>query len=58
MWIVCPECGARLEVPANHPPRPFCSTRCKLIDLGRWMNEEIRIPVAAPLSTESNEEPS
>ena len=24
---------------------PFCSERCQLIDLGRWANEEYRIPV-------------
>ena len=46
MWIICPECGTRMEVPADHEPRPFCSTRCKLVDLGRWLNEEIRLPVS------------
>jgi endogenous inhibitor of DNA gyrase (YacG/DUF329 family) len=25
---------------------PFCSERCKLADLGKWINEEYRIPVA------------
>ncbi|HEY5958127.1 MAG TPA: DNA gyrase inhibitor YacG [Polyangiaceae bacterium] len=43
MWIECPECRAKLEVPANHPTRPFCSSRCKLIDLGRWFSEEVRV---------------
>jgi len=46
MWIICPECGTRMEVPVDHEPRPFCSTRCKLVDLGRWLNEEIRLPVS------------
>ncbi|HMA94580.1 MAG TPA: DNA gyrase inhibitor YacG [Polyangiaceae bacterium] len=45
MRIKCPECGTELEVPDNHPVRPFCSTRCKLLDLGRWFNEEHRIPL-------------
>lgn len=45
MWIKCPECGTELEVPDNHPVRPFCSKRCKLLDLGRWFNEEHRIPI-------------
>lgn len=31
--------------PAN-PWRPFCSERCKMIDLGRWANEEYRVPLA------------
>jgi len=35
-----------MEVPVDHEPRPFCSTRCKLVDLGRWLNEEIRLPVS------------
>jgi endogenous inhibitor of DNA gyrase (YacG/DUF329 family) len=47
MLIVCPECGIRKEVPADHAPRPFCSPQCKLLDLGRWLNEEIRLPVSA-----------
>jgi len=25
-------------------PFPFCSTRCQLIDLGRWLDEDYRIP--------------
>ena len=29
--------------PAN-PYRPFCSERCKLIDLGQWASEAYRIP--------------
>lgn len=57
MRIVCPHCGVEREVPANHPPRPFCSRECKLIDLGRWLNEEIRLPLspeaAARLEAES-----
>jgi endogenous inhibitor of DNA gyrase (YacG/DUF329 family) len=56
MWIVCPECGARIEVAANHPSRPFCSSRCKLLDLGRWLNEEIRIPVTQQPIAESTED--
>jgi endogenous inhibitor of DNA gyrase (YacG/DUF329 family) len=27
-----------------NPYRPFCSERCKLIDLGAWANEEYRVP--------------
>lgn len=28
----------------ENPNRPFCSERCKLIDLGKWMFEEYKIP--------------
>lgn len=33
--------------PAN-PYRPFCSERCKLMDLGAWSSEEFRMPTEAP----------
>lgn len=43
----CPIC--KLEVPdeeASRPPTyPFCSERCKLIDLGRWLGGKYQIPV-------------
>lgn len=39
----CPRCGERVRWEGN-PYRPFCSERCKLIDLGRWIDEEYRIP--------------
>ena len=44
MKLECPECGKKLEVAPDFPTRPFCSPRCKQIDLGRWFNEEFRIP--------------
>ena len=28
--------------------RPFCSARCKQIDLGRWLNESYRVPAIEP----------
>ena len=37
----CPIC--KKEVTIEAPARPFCSDRCKQIDLGRWLNEEYRI---------------
>jgi endogenous inhibitor of DNA gyrase (YacG/DUF329 family) len=39
----CPTCGKPAEWKDN-PYRPFCSERCKLVDLGRWVNEEYRVP--------------
>jgi endogenous inhibitor of DNA gyrase (YacG/DUF329 family) len=30
------------------PQFPFCSSRCKTIDLGRWLNESYRIPLDGP----------
>jgi len=37
--IPCPRCGTRREWDGN-PWRPFCSERCKLIDLGGWLTGE------------------
>jgi endogenous inhibitor of DNA gyrase (YacG/DUF329 family) len=30
------------------PHFPFCSQRCKLVDLGRWFNESYHVPVEEP----------
>jgi hypothetical protein len=35
---------------------PFCSARCKEIDLGRWLGERYRIPTETPPETESDSE--
>ncbi len=41
--IKCPTC--RKETPwENNPYRPFCSDRCRVIDLGSWVQERYRIP--------------
>jgi len=39
----CPTCDQPVTWQGN-PYRPFCSERCKLVDLGRWVNEEYRVP--------------
>jgi len=43
MTVKCPRCGQETETAAN-PFRPFCSERCKLIDLGNWIRGAYRIP--------------
>jgi len=42
--IHCPTCGKAIVWDKNNPYRPFCSERCKLIDLGEWASEKHRIP--------------
>ena len=42
----CPTCNQPVKWQDN-TFRPFCSERCKLIDFGRWVNEEFRVPGAA-----------
>jgi uncharacterized protein len=38
----CPVCGK----PAEQAHRPFCSDRCRKVDLNRWLSESYRIPAA------------
>jgi endogenous inhibitor of DNA gyrase (YacG/DUF329 family) len=40
----CAHCGK----PQEHKYRPFCSKRCADLDLGRWLNEDYRIPGNPP----------
>lgn len=47
--VSCPTCHAKgpwRQAPTN----PFCSERCKMVDLGKWLGEEYRIP--SPLTGE------
>ena len=46
MVIKCSRCGKETLFEDN-PFRPFCSERCKLIDLGDWISGNYRIPEAA-----------
>jgi len=40
----CPTCKKLFEPVPDAPFTPFCSKRCRLIDLGDWLNEKHRIP--------------
>lgn len=44
--VLCPQCGSECEFSAANPHRPFCSERCRLIDLGAWASESYRVPVS------------
>jgi endogenous inhibitor of DNA gyrase (YacG/DUF329 family) len=35
---------------------PFCSERCKLVDLGKWLGEEYRVPSAPPQEGDEQEQ--
>ncbi len=43
MAMVCSSCGCTFLLDETPSP-PFCSERCQMIDLGRWLNEEIGVP--------------
>ena len=48
--VACPQCGTQVPWEGN-PCRPFCSERCRLVDLGAWIDEKYSIP--GPLDDES-----
>ncbi len=39
----CPACGKPAPPRAQNRSFPFCSDRCRLVDLGKWLGEEYRI---------------
>ncbi len=43
MLVKCPTCGLEIEYSKDNPFRPFCSERCRLIDLGAWASDEYLI---------------
>lgn len=58
--LTCSSCGRPFHIDQTPTP-PFCSERCQLIDLGRWLGEEISVPheggnSASPGAAAENEE--
>ena len=43
--VACPTCAKAVAWTTENRWKPFCSERCKLIDLGQWATEKYRIPV-------------
>jgi len=43
--VSCPQCGKAVQWIPENRYRPFCSERCKLIDLGAWAAEKYSVPV-------------
>jgi hypothetical protein len=42
--VACPRCGQKAPFAPKNKWRPFCSERCKMIDLGKWAAEDYRVP--------------
>lgn len=55
--VQCPTCGKEVEWRAEQRWRPFCSERCRLIDLGQWASEEHRIGGESVAESEENTPP-
>lgn len=47
-WVPCPTCKGDSLYAASNRFRPFCSERCKNIDLGAWASESFAVPAEAP----------
>jgi endogenous inhibitor of DNA gyrase (YacG/DUF329 family) len=46
--VRCPACGGDSVYAPSNPFRPFCSERCKNLDLGAWASESFRVPDETP----------
>ncbi|MGD0463392.1 MAG: DNA gyrase inhibitor YacG [Tepidisphaeraceae bacterium] len=59
--MLCPICKKevleREDSVSGNPFFPFCSDRCRLIDLGRWLGEKYQIPVKPAEDSEEPEPP-
>lgn len=54
--VKCPTCGNSLVWGPESPFRPFCSERCRLIDLGKWASGENSI--STPITEKDLEDPN
>jgi endogenous inhibitor of DNA gyrase (YacG/DUF329 family) len=56
----CPICGRRMQsqLLSDWPQFPFCSQKCKTIDLGRWLSDSYTIPKEEPQEEEQEAEQS
>jgi uncharacterized protein len=46
--VPCPACGKAALFAERNRWRPFCSERCRNVDLGAWASERFRLPADAP----------
>jgi len=55
--VICPRCGGPSLYATSNPSRPFCSERCKNIDMGAWASEDFRLPADTPLDDQPYGDP-
>jgi endogenous inhibitor of DNA gyrase (YacG/DUF329 family) len=53
--VPCPRCGRPAAFVPDNKWRPFCSERCKIVDLGNWGSERYRVPTGEDVPGESLE---
>jgi uncharacterized protein len=56
--VKCPICGKSFEIAKldDLPSFPFCTDRCRLVDLGRWIDGAYAIPDKSPTGSASDPE--
>ena len=54
-FVDCPTCRRKVEWKEENKFRPFCSERCKQIDLGAWAEEKYTIPAVNPAEDSDDE---
>ncbi|MNS86920.1 DNA gyrase inhibitor YacG [compost metagenome] len=54
--VKCPQCGRLTFYSPENEFRPFCSDRCKLIDLGAWADESYKIPSSDSLTNDEEDD--
>jgi hypothetical protein len=53
--VPCPRCGTMGDYSPDNKWRPFCSERCRMIDLGKWASDEYRLPESDQAKTKPPE---
>lgn len=53
--VRCPQCGGDAVFAPSNLYRPFCSERCRQIDLGAWASETFRVEAAPPLDADPDD---
>jgi endogenous inhibitor of DNA gyrase (YacG/DUF329 family) len=51
--VRCPTCGGDSVFAPSNPWRPFCSERCRQIDLGAWASESFRVEANPPVEDDN-----
>ncbi|MGE5625192.1 MAG: DNA gyrase inhibitor YacG [Bacillota bacterium] len=54
--LPCPHCGRPVAWTGASKWKPFCSERCRLIDLGDWLSEKNALPAEEPAPDQDNSE--
>ncbi len=51
--LQCPNCQKTVEWTMAFPFRPFCSERCRTIDLGAWADDRYRVPMPTAMNADT-----